>query len=146
MARFRVVAAQVLDCRLPQSGRAWIAFHRVVEAFCRLSGERFTAVFARLEAAHGFDRRVRVGVPTLQAAVRVLMAERETLLTDRAARMAARRREKAAGRRVCTDPHLCHLEDAHREGPRPPALGCWGWRTLRAGSTAPDDPTAPRRR
>ena len=128
MARFRVVARHVLGSEEATSGHVWMAFHRCVEAMSRLSGETFTALFARLGAAHGFRRQPPPPVAPLQAAVRDLIGERAALLTARAQFIAQRRREKAAGRRQARAEALDALEARHRQlTAQQPLVGYWGW-------------------
>ncbi len=137
MSRFSSAAEQILACPSRSSGQAWIAFHRCVEAYSRLSGERFSEVFERIGAPHGVRRQARVEVAALQAATRALMAEREALLQQRVVQIAARRSEKRAGRRAVR-PSLSALEERHRQATaRQPAVGCWGWRALREGELGP---------
>lgn len=133
MSRFSSAAALILACTAPSSGHAWIAFHRCVEAHARLTGERFSALFKRIGAPHGITRRGSVDVAALQAATRAILAERDALLEERAAWIAARKVEKRAGRRE-PGPSLAGLERRHREATsRAPTVGYWGWRALREG-------------
>ena len=138
MSRFALAARFVLACTAPSSGYAWIAFHRCVEAYSRLSGERFSAVFARLGAAHGFTRGSRVDVANLQAATRELVDARAALLLERERLIAVRRAEKRAGRGGNASPALQRLEGRHRGlTALQPDVGVWGWAALRQGRLGP---------
>ena len=134
MSHFASAARPLLLATGRTSGHAWIAFHRCVEAYCRLSGERFSTVFARLGLAHGFTAASSPEVAPLQAALTDLVAAREDLLRRRATLVTLRRAQKKAGRRV---PRCEELQALEARPPvataLQPAVGCWGWRALREG-------------
>lgn len=112
---------------------AWIDLHRLVEAYCKTMGGRFTEVFAELERRFGFARAAPEAWPdlrTIRAAADELERRRSAHLEARARLVAARRRAKAAGRRA-PPPELQALERV--AGPCPPRVGVWGWRRRRAG-------------
>lgn len=114
---------------------AWIELHRLVEAYCRTMGGRFSAVFAELEGRYGFAREDPARWPdlaTIRAAADDLQGRRQARLDARARLVAARRRAKAAGRRGPPPPELVALETIH--GPCPPRVGFWGWRRRRRGA------------
>lgn len=107
---------------------AFIGIHQAVDAFCRSTGEPFSAVFARLERSDGFSRRDErrwPGLEQIRAAARSLEVERHRRLVRREALIAIRRADKRAGRRAFAD-ELDRLE-AHARTTRPPAVGTWGW-------------------
>jgi hypothetical protein len=113
---------------------AWIELHRLVEAYCRTTGGRFSAVFAELEGRCGFVRDDRAQWPdlaTIRAAADELQGRRQARLDARARLIAARRQAKAGGRRDPPPPELAALETIR--GPSPPRVGYWGWRRRRGG-------------
>lgn len=111
---------------------AWIALHRVVEAYARSAGLRFSVVFAELEERFGFERAVPSrwpGLETMQAAARLLRQRRDAMFQERSALVASRRAEKRRGRRVPVAPDLVRIE--HRSILPAPPVGYWGWRKRR---------------
>lgn len=100
MSRFTGCARRVRNEAWPD-GLRFVYFHRCVEACARLTGEPFSALFARLGARHGFSRepgRWPDG-PKMVAALDALEAERIAYLSRWRQLASARRREKASGRR-----------------------------------------------
>lgn len=121
------------------ASHAWIALHRLVEAYGRTFGLRFTVVFAELEAELGFRRTIESQWPTLatmQAGARWLRARREEMLARRAALVAERRAAKRAGRRVPVPADLRAIERQLGGGPPVPRVGVWGWRRRRERARA----------
>ncbi len=120
---------------------AWIALHRLVEAYARSAGIPFSEVFAELEEALGFARGERARWPdleTMREAARILRGRREALLRRRSAWIAARRSAKArrrSGRPGRIEPPapelLAHEARCRAHSATIPAVGCWGWRARR---------------
>lgn len=111
---------------------AWIALHRCIEANARLTGERFSNIFARVGAEYGFGRQPAAwpDAARMRLAVAQLQRERDAYLKELNARIAARRAEKQAGQRHNRDQRLTemlNLKGAHIV----PQVGCWGWRLRR---------------
>ena len=126
------------------SGHAWIAFHRCVEAYARLTGEPFCVVFDRLARAHGFSRRRKAPAPSqLKAAVEQLQAERRAYLDRQAELVAARRAAKARGQRHQRSP--LDEQEARRRAyvEAVPQVGFWGWRRLRDQDFGDDELRVP---
>ncbi|MEM7154062.1 MAG: hypothetical protein AAF799_14525 [Myxococcota bacterium] len=136
MAKFNVCARRILVGTAVASSYDWIDFHRCVEGLARLTGEPFTAVFARLEKQHGFGRRPGSWPDgsTLRAATRQLVEEREAWLARYRAFVEQRRREKKQGLRHRRREPLEELEASRRQHAAfRPRLGYWGWARLREG-------------
>lgn len=111
---------------------AWIALHRCIEANARLTGERFSEIFARLGAEYGFSREPAAwpDAARMRLAVTQLQRERDAYLAELNARIAARRAEKRLGKRHNRDTRLAEL--LRRKGAHvAPQVGCWGWRLRR---------------
>jgi hypothetical protein len=107
---------------------AFIGLHQAVDAHCRSTGEPFTAIFARLERAHGFSRRDERHWPDLEqirAAARDLELERRRWLVRHEALIASRRADKRAGHRTFGE--ALDVQEARARNNRPPAVGTWGW-------------------
>lgn len=121
--------------RFASASHAWIALHRMVDAYCRLTGVAFRAVFAELERRFDFERGDAgrwPDPPTMQRAADWLKGERDQALAARNALIAARRREKALGRRTSVPAELARSEACIREYRAAlPRVGCWGWRHRR---------------
>ncbi|MCB9755972.1 MAG: hypothetical protein H6713_39120 [Myxococcales bacterium] len=120
---------------LGSTSHAWIELHRLVEAYSRTVGARFTEIFAELETRFGFQREDPTRWPdraTIRAAAELLHARREALLERRRALVATRRRAKRAGRRGPPAPELAALERGG-DAPAIPRVGVWGWARRRRG-------------
>ena len=107
----------------------------MVDAYCRLTGVAFQTVFAELERTFEFERGA-VGrwpdPPTMRRAADWLKAARDEALAARNALIAARRQEKALGRRTSVPAQLARSEARIRDYRASlPRVGCWGWRRRR---------------
>ena len=113
---------------------AWIGLHRCVESLANLTGEPFRAIFARLEAAHGFSRTDRSRWPDLRqihAAADQVAAEHAAWMDELRVLIAERKAQKRAGRRHRRDGRL---EEMQRQGGAVPRVGGpWAWRKRRGG-------------
>ena len=121
--------------RFASASHAWIALHRMVDAYCRLTGMSFRAVFAELVRRFRFERGDPSRWPdasTMRQAADWLNAERAEVLAARDALIAARRRAKASGRRTPVPDELARSEARIRDYRASlPRVGCWGWRGRR---------------
>ena len=121
--------------RFASASHAWIALHRLVEAFCRLTGNSFGAVFAELEARFDFARAEPgrwPDPPTMRRAADWLRGAREEVLAARNALIAARRAAKALGRRTPVPAELDRSEARIRAyAAALPRVGHWGWKRRR---------------
>ncbi|MDF1548734.1 MAG: hypothetical protein P1P88_13000 [Bacteroidales bacterium] len=111
----------------------WIALHRCVEANARLTGETFTSIFSRLEAAFLFKRTEKTEWPDLtqiQEAARQLGRERKLFLDELNALIQQRKREKKYGKRENSGFRLDEIynKQSHCKIPK---VGYWGWRKKR---------------
>lgn len=116
------------------ASHAWIALHRLVEAYARTFGLRFGVVFAELESCFGFRRTVRSEWPalaTMRTAAHFLRTRRNETLVQRSELIAARRRGKSRGLRVPVPPDLRSIERRLGGGEPVPRVGVWGWRIRR---------------
>lgn len=113
----------------------WIALHRLVEAGCRTLGTTFTVEFEELERRFAFARATPGRWPdlaTMRRAAGYVSARRAEALAARNALIAARRDEKARGRRREVPTALAAFEARHQiQSPKPPRIGYWGWRRRR---------------
>ncbi|MBS0659995.1 MAG: hypothetical protein JSR82_17280 [Verrucomicrobia bacterium] len=120
--------------RRRSASHAWIAFHRLVEAHARSTGQSFRRVFDALAKRHDFGREP-AGWPTLEVmrtAAEELARTHALQLDARAARVAASRARKRLGQRA-GDPadrlDAMRIAAAAHAKPKP---GFWGWRAYRA--------------
>lgn len=121
--------------RYASASHAWIALHRMVDAYCRLTGSPFRLVFAELERRFDFDRgdpRRWPDPPTMRRAADWLSAARQEVLAARNRLIAARREAKARGVRGQVPDELARSEARIRDYRASlPSVGCWGWRRRR---------------
>jgi len=121
--------------RLQSASHAWIALHRLVEAYARGAGVPFSAVFEALERRFDFsrtDERRRPDLGTMRRAATWLRTEREALLATRRGLDAAQRATKSAGERQRVSPALAgDLARVRANAAQFPRVGCWGWRRRR---------------
>jgi hypothetical protein len=107
----------------------------MVEAYCRLTGDSFRTVFADLEQRFDFARGDPgrwPDPPTIRRTADGLRGAREEALAARNALIAARRQEKARGRRAPVPAELARSEARIREyAAGLPRVGYWGWRRRR---------------
>lgn len=134
MACFRGCARRALAAAGDRPSHAWIALHHCVESLARLTGEPFTKIFARLEAAHNFGRQPArwPSAAQIRAAAADLVAEHQAYLARYNALVARRRDEKKAGfrhRRYGELERLEAIRQAHNHAL--PKVGYWGWRRIR---------------
>jgi hypothetical protein len=115
------------------ASHAWIALHRLVEAYCRTTGRAFAEVFSELEQRFAFTRRDRNRWPDLavmRAAATMLHTQRLAALVPRRA-WAARRRQSRSHR----EPVPAGVREAEARArdyaARIPNVGAWGWRRRR---------------
>jgi hypothetical protein len=126
MSKARYMHRQICESAARGSAsHAWIALLRMIEACARSSGRRFGEVRAELERHAPLG--ARPALPAIVHAAARLLASHEAELVERAALVAARRRDKQGGAR---DPRA-HAELLARErriaaNPRV-KVGCWGW-------------------
>jgi hypothetical protein len=123
---------QVVERKSP--GHVWIALHRLVEAYGRTFGIRFSVVFGELERQFEFRRGVRSEWPTLATmheAARWLRIRRDEALARRDKLVFARRRAKRCGQRVPVFAELLAIERMLGGGALVPHVGVWGWRKRR---------------
>jgi hypothetical protein len=131
MGKFNV-CVRVARAGGPRPSYAWVALHQCVEANARLTGEPFTSIFSRLQAAHRFGREPDRWPNACQiaAAAEQLQRERDAYLGELRAREEARRAEKRAGRRANHDRRLAELT-RRAATHRVPQVGYGGWRRRR---------------
>ncbi len=120
---------------LESASHAWIALHRLVEAYCRTVGSPFHSVFAELEERFAFDRSDPNRWPdldTMRQAAQWLHEKRERVLAERGAYISKQRIAKAGGQREAAPSKLCEAEARVRLNAESiPKVGYWGWRKRR---------------
>jgi hypothetical protein len=107
----------------------------MVDAYCRLTGVAFRTVFAEMERRFGFERADAgrwPDPPTMRRTADWLNGKRDEALAARNALIAARRRDKALGRRTSVPAELAQSEARIRDYRASlPRVGYWGWRHRR---------------